>query len=238
MDNELLDLINNYQTPQKAIDLINESRVVFLVGVSGAGKDTLLKELLKTDDYKLIVSHTTRPPRANLGVQEVDGQDYHFIGQDQAKIMLKNQEFVEAKKYSDNIYGTSIEEIENAKNENKIAISDIEVQGVAEYRAVSDKVIPIFILPPSYEAWQERLNSRYGEQKIDEEDIAKRMQTAKLELKEALEKDYFEYVVNDDLEAAIKTVDEIAKVNFSKTKNEQAKIIATDLYNKLNNNLG
>lgn len=229
MDKELLELIDNYKTPELAVDLINSTKVVFLVGVSGAGKDTLLKELLKTGNYKLIISHTTRKPRENLGVQEQDGQDYHFISQDQAKDMLKQNLFVEAKQYSGNIYGTSIAEIEKAKGEGKIAISDIEVQGVAEYRSVSDKVIPIFVLPPDFATWQQRLKNRYAGGQINSEDINKRMQTAKLELQEALEKDYFEYIVNDNLQETIKIADAIAHGSLSSEKNEKAKQVAKNL---------
>lgn len=233
MDAELTDLIDNYLPPQKAIDLINSTQIAFLVGVSGAGKDTILRELLKSGQYRLIISHTTRKPRENRGILEQNGVEYHFINYDEAKQMLINNKFVEAKRYSGNVYGTSIAEIEKAQIEEKIAISDIEVQGVAEYRAVSSKVIPIFLLPPDFETWQRRLMSRYGGVNPDNEDMKLRMNTARRELKEALDKDYFEFVVNDDIPRAIKAVDEIAHGQFSREKNKLAKDIATELLARL-----
>jgi len=232
MDEHLLELVANYKTPERAVELINKTKVVFVVGVSGAGKDTIIKELLKTDEFKLVVSHTTRAPRENHGAMELSGREYHFIDHDEAIRMLENQEFVEAKQYSGNIYGTSIYEVEEAFRHRKIAISDIEVQGVVEYMNAASNVIPIFILPPDFTTWQRRLSDRY-KAGVNLEDIKKRLATARLELDEALAKDYFQYVVNNDLAETVKIVDEIAHGHFSTEKNAFAREVATKLLEKL-----
>lgn len=232
MNQRLQDLLENYQTPARAIDLINKTKVVFVVGVSGAGKDTIVKELLKTDEYKLVVSHTTRRPRENHGIMEQNGREYHFIDHEEAIRMLENNEFVEAKQYSGNVYGTSIIEVEEAYRHNKIAISDIEVQGVTEYMKVASNVIPIFVLPPDFTTWQRRLSDRY-KLGANLDDIKNRLEAAKRELHDALSKDYFQYVVNNDLRTAIKVVDEIAHGNFSVEKNQHARKVAKQLLDKL-----
>lgn len=219
--------------PDSAVELLQKARVAFVVGVSGAGKNTILKELLKTGKYRLIISHTTRRPRENHGVLELDGQDYHFIDQNIAGSMLKNNEFIEAKIYSENVYGTSLEEVEKAYAEGKIAISDIEVQGVSEYMKISSFVTPVFILPPDFDTWQKRLRVRYAGKQPDESDMRKRMETAKKELEEALSKDYFEFVINDELSRAVAAVDEIAHGKLSAEKNDQARIVAKNLLNRL-----
>lgn len=87
---------------------------------------------------------------------------------------------------------------------------------------------PIFILPPNFATWQERLIKRYGGD-ADQADIQKRMTTARAELQDALDKDYFEFVVNGDLAVTISVVDQIAHGSLSSKKNEQAKQIARDL---------
>ena len=87
--------------------------------------------------------------------------------------MLENQEFVEAKMFSNNIYGTSIAEIQVAHDDNKVALSDLEVQGVAEYMSISSTVRPIFLLPPNYEVWQDRLKQRYHDNEIDPTDMSR-----------------------------------------------------------------
>lgn len=230
---DLNKLIKNYKTPDKAKDLLSKNKAVFLVGITGAGKDTILKELLKTGKLHYIVSHTTRPPRENEGVMEVDGQNYHFITFEEAESMLRNEEFVEAKYYTGNIYGTSIKEFEDALAEQKIAITDIEVQGVSEYVNISSNVTPIFILPPDFGTWQQRLKTRYAGMEPDEADMQKRLETAKKELEEALSKNYFEFVINDDLSRAVTAVDGIAHGKLSAEKNEQAQELAWQLLEKL-----
>lgn len=236
MDSNLTQQLANYKVPPEAVELIRSTHIVFLVGITAAGKDTIIGELLKSGDYHYIVSHTTRKPRHNHGVLEQDGIDYHFITIDEASRMLANNEFIEAKFFSGNIYGTSIAEIQTAKDKAEIAISEIEVQGIAEYRSVSDTVLPIFLLPPNFKTWQERLAKRY-DGKVDPEDLRKRMETARIELQEALDKDYYEFVVNEDLGKAIHIVNEIAHGNLSSAKNEQAKAIARELLDSINANL-
>lgn len=208
---ELQTLVDTYQISPEAVALVRHTPIVLLVGVSGAGKDTIKHRLLETGEYHHIVSHTTRAPRENAGIMEQDGIDYHFITKETALDMLRNRQFVEAKKYGDNIYGTSIAEIQRAHDEGKIAITDLEVQGVAEYKAISDTVIAEFILPPNYEEWQRRLHARYGSKGADPADIAKRMRTAIAELEEALSKDYYHFVVNENLDEAVKAVNSIAR---------------------------
>jgi guanylate kinase len=228
MTQDLIDKLQNYHVPSAAADLIRSTKIVFLVGIAGAGKDTVIGELLKSGDYHYIVSHTTRQPRYNHGVLEQDGEHYHFIDLDRVSDMLDNNEFIEAKSVHGNVYGTSVAEIQTAKDKAEIAISEIEVQGIAEYRAVSDTVLPIFMLPPNYNVWQERLAKRYGGD-VDNEELKKRMNTAKSELREALDKDYYEFVVNNDLNKTIAVVDQIAHGNLSTEKNDEARQVAQDL---------
>lgn len=233
MDNELTNLLNNYKVPEKGLEVLKRTKVVFLVGISGAGKNTILKELLKTNKYKLIVSHTTRPPRKNHGVMEQNGREYHFIDKETAKQMLLDGKFIEAKIYSGNIYGTSIDEVESAYRQGEIAISDIEVQGVSEYMKADPKVIPIFILPPNFDTWRRRLRDRYKGLNYDWQEMEKRLETAKAELQEALSKDYFEFVINDDLQRSVIAVDRIVHGHLSPAKNEHARQIAQDLLHRL-----
>jgi guanylate kinase len=141
---------------------------------------------------------------------EQDGVEYHFISKEQAADMLHRGEFIEAKIYSGNMYGTSVAEIQKAHDDGKIAITDLEVQGVAEYKQISSNVIAQFILPPDYQEWQRRLLARYGGKGPDPTDIAKRMSTAIAELQEALAQPYYHFVVNENLEEAVEAVGSIA----------------------------
>jgi guanylate kinase len=211
MDSELQTLINQYTISSEGAELVKATPIVLLVGVSGAGKDTIKNRLLETGRYHHIISHTTRQPRRNGDALEQDGVDYHFIDQATAARMIREHEFVEVKMYSGNIYGTSIAEIQKAHDEGKIAVTDLEVQGVVEYKNISAGVIAEFILPPNYDEWQRRLHARYGTTGADPADIAKRMKTAIAELEEALEQTYYHFVVNETLDEAVKAVDSIAR---------------------------
>lgn len=203
-------LLETYKPSAETVRLVQQTPIVVLVGIAGAGKDSIKHKLLETNNYHHIVSHTTRAPRENQGILERDGEAYHFITFNQAAQMLQNGAFVEAKLvHRANIYGTSAVEIQKAHDDQKIAITDIEVQGVAEYKTISSNVIAIFILPPNYEIWQERLLKRYGSA-ADKKEITERMRTAKEELEQALRVDYYHFVVNDDLGQAVEVADKIA----------------------------
>src|SRR2546430_17441638 len=106
---------------------------------------------------------------------------------------MKDKGFVEAKQYSKNIYGSSVAEFQLARQEGKVALGDIEVQGVAEYMSlIPQNVRPVFLLPPDYETWQKRLLSRYSDSQADHwEDLQLRTETAVRELEELLAKDYY-----------------------------------------------
>lgn len=196
-------LVNDYQPSEQTRQLISQARPVFLTGISGAGKDTIKQELLKTGRFHHIVSHTTRAPRENNGIMEVDGQDYHFIDMAQAVQMLGGQEFVEAKFVHGRVYGTSVAEFKRALSLDKRPLTDIDVQGVAEYLQITDQITPIFVLPPSFEIWQQRLRQRYATETEFASEWSKRQQTAKQELTEALNNSSYYFVLNDDLLKAV-----------------------------------
>jgi guanylate kinase len=210
MNQSAQELIESYQILPEAAELVRNTPILLLVGVSGAGKDTVKHRLLETGKYHHIVSHTTRQPRANGGVMEQDGVEYHYISEEKALDMVRRREFVEVKFYSGHIYGTSVAEIQKAHDDGKIATTDIEVKGVAEYEAIAPAVITVFILPPSYKEWQRRLYKRYGDKQPDPADIAKRMQTAVTELRDALAKPYYHFVVNENLDDTVETINSIA----------------------------
>lgn len=207
---EIAELLKTYKPSNETIELVRKTPITLLVGVSGAGKDTIKHKLLDTGDYHEFVSHTTRMPRENHGVMEQDGVEYHFISLAESKRMLEAGEYVEAKMYGDKVYGTSVAEVQKASVDGKIALNDIEVQGVAEYKAISDNVKAMFIVPPTYEEWRRRLLYRYGDAGADPEDIKKRTQIAIEELEHALEVDYYHFIINDTLDRAVHVINEIA----------------------------
>ena len=226
-------LIEDYQPPEAAIYTIRHAKIALLVGISGAGKDTIKRAILERPGFADVVSHTTRQPRMNAGVMEVDGEDYHFISQDEATRMIQEGEFVEVKFVHGTIYGTSIEEVRRA-SQGGIAITDIDVQGVAEYKDVSSQVVAIFIVPPTYDAWIERLQQRYATTEEFEAEWPKRRDSAIKELTRALELPYYHCVINDTIERAVEVVSEIsARSDVFTRKDDEARLVARDLLSQI-----
>lgn len=213
MDTALARKLSVYQPATATAKLIKQTPILMLVGPTGAGKDSLKDKLLESGGYHHIISHTTRPPRINHGVIEQDGREYHFIDKATAEKMLDDQGLVEAKIYSGNLYGTSIAEIQAARDEGKIAMTDIEVQGVAEYKALDPGVMAVFLLPPDFQTWQKRLRKRYGDV-VDAEDSRRRLQTALEEIEQLLNTNYYTALINDDLNA---TFAQVQSITASKT---------------------
>lgn len=224
-------LILKYHPTDEAADLVKNTKIALLVGITGAGKDTIKKELLKNPDYLDIVSHTTRPPRINNGVKEVKGQDYHFINDRTARKMVQNHEFIEAKFVHGTVYGTSMAELQAVHDQGKIALNDLDVQGVDEFKNLSPGAVAIFILPPSYEVWIERLSERYKTKKAFKQEWDKRRRSAIKELTKALEVPYYHFIINDRLDRAVSVVDEMAR-NSDDTfyrEDDEARLMARDL---------
>jgi guanylate kinase len=214
MSSSLAAKLATYQPSAATVKLIKETPILLLVGPTGAGKDSLKDRLLETDKYHHIISHTTRLPRINHGIIEQDGREYHFIDQATAEKMLDEQSFVEAKIYSGNLYGTSDAEIRAAHDEHKVAMTDIEVQGVAEYKSLDPHVMAVFLLPPDFKTWQARLRRRYGDV-VDAVDYRLRLQTALVEIEQLLNTDYYVALINDDLDEAFQAVQKITNTNQS-----------------------
>jgi guanylate kinase len=238
MEDKLQEAIKNYHPSPETIELVRRVPLLLFVGISGAGKDTIKHRLLNTGNYYNYISHTTRAPRENKGKLEVDGEDYFFITREKALEMLQGGEFIEAKNYSGNIYGTSRDGLRHADATGKIAINDIEVQGVDEYKSISNNVIAIFLLPPSYEEWKHRLMSRYAESDLTGSNMNLRIETAAKELRHALSKNYYHFVINDDLDVAVDACDQIAHSRDSfHSKDEDTRKVAEGLLAEIESSL-
>jgi len=236
---DLEQKIKSYQPTDDAVALVRNTKIVLLVGITGAGKDTLKWQLLQKPEFRDIVSHTTRLPRTNNGKPEVPDKDYHFIDLATAEKMVDAHEFIEVKYvHGGTVYGTSVNEVKESQANGKIALTDIDVQGVDEYKILSPDTVAIFILPPSFEVWRERLAKRYGSEAELEAEWPARSASAIAELTHALEVPYYHFIINDELARTVRVATEIAmQPDLFNRKDDEARLAARDLLAEIKNRL-
>jgi len=235
---ELMNRIVAYKASPAKLESIREVPLLFMVGVTGAGKDTVLTRLAHDhpDDYQFMVSYTTRQPRSNDGVMEQDGVEYYFIDVDTAERMLNLGSYLETNYYANNIYGTSIDDIALAGRSGKTVIKDVDVNGVDKYMELGMNLKPIFVIPPNFEAWQNRLERRYGSN-VDPIDMRRRYKTALEELQLALKHDYYYIVVNDKLDETVKEVHAIAQGKIQERRDPETMRSLQELANSISDAL-
>ncbi|MBE6834682.1 MAG: guanylate kinase [Ruminococcaceae bacterium] len=184
--------------------------LIVFSGPSGAGKDTILNDvLLKDKALQKSVSLTTRDKRSD----ETEGVDYYFISLKEFKDKLDNGEILEYAQYGQNFYGTPKAPVDRWLSEGKTVILKIEVQGAANIKELYPESVSIFLLPPSIEELENRLRTRETD---SQEDILRRMTIAEDEFRKSVNYDYI--VINNKVEDAVNDVLSIIRAEQLKSK--------------------
>ncbi|MGF1680909.1 guanylate kinase [Photobacterium minamisatsumaniensis] len=184
---------------------------------SGAGKSSLINALLETNptyDMKVSVSHTTRGMRPG----EKNGVHYNFVSVEEFTELTEKSAFLEHAEVFGNFYGTSRLWIEEQLNKGIDVFLDIDWQGARQIRKQMPQAKSLFILPPSKEELERRLNARGQD---SEAVIARRMQEARAEISHFNEYDYV--IVNDDFDAALMDFKAIIRAERLKQDKQAAK---------------
>ena len=185
--------------------IVNKGILLIISSPSGAGKTTICKKLTEeVSDINLSVSVTTRKKRKD----EIEGKHYFFKNEDEFKILLEENKFLEYAKVFGCFYGTLKKEVVSKINKGIDVIVDIDWQGTRQIEKQLPKdIVKVFILPPSMKELENRLGKRASENK---ENFKKRMSEAKKEISHHKEYDFV--IVNNDLQSA---VDQIKLILFS-----------------------
>ena len=195
---------------------MKKGKTFIISGPSGVGKSTVLSALLeKRPNVYFSVSATTRDPRPG----ELDGIHYHFMDVDSFRKWIAMDQFLEYAEYVGNFYGTPKRFVDEAMDQGKDVILDIEVQGAIQVTSKRPDTVRIFIAPPSWAELERRLTERGTDSK---DKIQKRLLRAKVEFQTAHTYDYF--AINDTVENAVKELDAIMTAEHCKPK-ERMEII-------------
>lgn len=176
--------------------------LIVVSGPSGAGKDTIVNEVVKRKNINawISISMTSRSPRG----QEENGKEYFFVTREEFEENISKNNFLEYAEYNGNYYGTPKHKIEEYLNKGIDVILIIEIQGALQIKELIPEALFIFIMPPSMEELKKRLIAR-GTDSPDK--IISRFKTAYQEINEVTKYNYV--VVNDDLENAVDKVSAI-----------------------------
>ncbi len=171
-------------------------KLIIFAAPSGAGKTTLVKYLLETEQrLKFSISACSRSARSG----EIDGKDYHFLGTEGFKAKIAENAFVEWEEvYKDNFYGTLKSEIDRIWEQGDTAVFDVDVEGALNLKnQFGDIALTVFVMPPSVQELESRLVGRNTE---TEETLKHRLAKAEREIAYADEFDSI--IINDDLALA------------------------------------
>ena len=184
------------------MNLEKKGILIVVSGFSGAGKGTLMKELLKKypDDYALSISATSRKPREG----EQEGVEYFFKTREEFEKMIEGEELVEYAQYVGNYYGTPKAYVEEQLEAGKDVILEIEIQGALKIKEKFPQTVLMFVTPPSAEELKNRLVGRGTE---DMDTIERRLSRAVEEAEGIEAYDYL--VVNDILELCVEEMHQI-----------------------------
>lgn len=175
-----------------------QGKIILFTAPSGAGKTTIVKHLLQSiPALSFSISACTRDKR---GRAEVNGRDYYFITPEAFRQKIERDEFVEWEEvYEGAFYGTLKSEIERIWSQGRHVILDVDVKGglkIKEY--YKDRVLAIFVKPPSIETLAERLQARATDSASS---ISSRLFKARFEM--SFENKFDAVIVNEHLEEAI-----------------------------------
>lgn len=171
-----------------------KGKTFIICGPSGVGKGTVVSRLLEADPTLYFsVSATTRAPRAG----EADGVHYHFLTREKFQEWIDAGDFLEHAQFVGNFYGTPRRYVDEAMDQGRDVLLDIEIQGAEQIHQKRPEAVRIYIAPPSWEELERRLTGRGTE---DGEKIRSRLARGREEFAAARDFDYL--VINDTVEHA------------------------------------
>lgn len=189
---------------------MNQQGILVVVsGFSGAGKGTLMRELLQRyNNYALSVSATTRKPREG----EQEGRDYFFVSREQFRQMIEQKKLIEYAQYVNHYYGTPKDYVLDKMAQGKDVILEIEIQGALKIKKRFPEALLLFVTPPNAQELRRRLIGR-GTETL--EVINARLCRA---AEEAAGMEAYDYLlVNDEIDRCVEEMHQLIQLQHKRT---------------------
>lgn len=192
---------------------MSSGRLIVFAAPAGGGKSTVIRRLRETHpDWGFSVSATTRPPRTG----EVDGREYYFLTREEFERRVTAGEFLEHENVHGDLYGTLKAPTFDRLTRGETLIFDLDVKGALNVKAAYPAALSIFLLPPSRDVLQRRLEGRRTETPAS---VARRLARADMEL--ALAPQFDVRILNDNLDATVIEVEKAIAARFGPAENSK-----------------
>ena len=216
----LPSLVENYQPLPEVKAKISDVDLLMIVGATGVGKTSIIKRL----GIPFVITDTTRPIRPD----EIDGSDYYFrTDYDQLVNDIKTQKFVQVNIFpTGDFYGTR----DSAYPHLGFAVYAVVADRISEFRTLGfSDTITAFITPPSFLEWMGRIDRHNSES----DQLAKRLDEAKRSFSFALNDKQTHFILNDDLETAVRQTGALLNGKADATLEAKAMQAAQQIYQEL-----
>jgi guanylate kinase len=208
---EFEEALRDYHPSEHARQVIKGVTFAVMTGPTAAGRNTIIWKLLETKKYHYVVSDTTRPKRVNDGKIEQNGHEYWFRSESEFLSDLQAGEFLEAEIiHNQQVSGISIRELERARDEDKVAITDVDIEGIQNALNAKSDSIALLVFPPDFDTWQQRLAKR-GE--MDSAELRRRLETAARIFALPTQDERYRIIINDTIDNAVSQARDIIEGN-------------------------
>lgn len=220
--------LSDYTMSSDTKEMLLDTPLALFAAPTSGGRNTIFKHLIKTNKFIHALSDTTRKPRINDGIMEKNGVEYWFRSEEEVLADLRAKRYVEAAIIHDqHVSGLRQAELSRIKQSGKFGLKDIEMTGVDTYINTRPDVIVFFVLPPGFDEWQRRIKHR-GE--MNPKEKIRRIKSAALEFEHALSNNYYQFVVNDDINQATEEImNRCIKGQIDISRHELGRSICKDL---------
>lgn len=204
---EFQNLLADYSISEHGKSILNKLKLAILLAPSSTGRNTIIRELVKKGAYRFIVSDTTRKPRVNDGILEMNGTEYWFRTEEEMLADIRAGEMLEAEViHEQQVSGVSIRELEKTLSAGMTGITDIDLAGAQNVLKLKPNACAFLVLPPNFKEWIKRLR---GRGQMSDVELARRLRTALRIFEYATQEPRLKLIINDSLDDAVRSIDTI-----------------------------